>query len=77
MENRVFVVNSANLSTGIGLQVIEAAIMAEQGMKAAQIVEKIKEIQPFVRASFVVDTLTYLYRGGRCSGLAAMAGSTF
>lgn len=77
MENRVFVVNSANLSTGIGLQVIEAAIMAEQGMKAAEIVEKIKEIQPLVRASFVVDTLTYLYRGGRCSGLAAMAGSTF
>lgn len=77
MEDKVFVVDSTNLSTGIGLQIIEAAIMAEQGMKAEQIVERVKEMQPFVRASFVVDTLTYLHRGGRCSGLAAMAGSTF
>lgn len=76
VEDRVFVVNSANLSTGIGLQIIEAAIMAKQGMKAEDIVEKIKRLQPRVRASFVVDTLTYLHRGGRCSGLAAMAGGT-
>lgn len=75
-ENRIWVVNSANLSTGIGLQIIEAAIMAEQGMRAQAIVEKIKELQPQVRSSFVVDTLTYLHRGGRCSGLAALAGGT-
>lgn len=75
-EERVFVINSANLSTGIGLQVIEAAVMADQGMPAKEIVEKILVIQPLVRASFVVDTLTYLHRGGRCSGLAAMAGGT-
>ncbi len=76
VEDRVFIVDSANLSTGIGLQIIEAANMAKQGMCASQIVEKIKKMQPFVRSSFVVDTLTYLYRGGRCSGLAALAGST-
>ncbi len=76
VEDRVFVVDSASLSTGIGLQIIEAAVMAQQGIPAKQIVEKIKELQPMVRASFVVDTLTYLHRGGRCSGLAAMAGST-
>ena len=34
-----------------------------------------EELKPYVRASFVVDTLTYLYRGGRCSAVAAMAGS--
>ena len=77
MEDRVFVIDSTNLSTGIGLQIIEAAIMAEEGMTAKQIADKIKSMQPYVRASFVVDTLTYLHRGGRCSGLAAMAGSTF
>ena len=49
--------------------------MAEQGMAAKDIVARIKEMQPRVRASFVVDTLTYLHRGGRCSGLAALAGS--
>lgn len=75
-EDRVFVIDSRNLSTGIGLQIIEAAIMAERGNTAEEIVKHILEIQPFVRASFVVDTLTYLHRGGRCSGLAAMAGST-
>lgn len=76
-EDRVFVVNSANLSTGIGLQIIEAAVMVEKGLSAKVIVDRIKDLQPYVRASFVVDTLTYLHRGGRCSGLAAMAGGTF
>ncbi len=74
-EEKVFIVDSKSLSTGIGLQIIEAAIMAQQGMAAKDIVEKIKEMQPRVRASFVVDTLTYLHRGGRCSGLATLAGS--
>ncbi len=74
-EDRVFVIDSKNLSTGIGLQIIEAANMAKQGMNAKEIVDKIKNLQPHVRASFVVDTLTYLYRGGRCSGVSAIAGS--
>ena len=68
------VIDSANLSTGIGLLVIEAAEMAQQGKGAAEITARIEELKPLVRASFVVDTLTYLYRGGRCSGLAALAG---
>lgn len=73
-NNLVTVINSANLSTGIGLLVIEAAIMAKEGKNAREITEKIEELKPLVRASFVVDTLVYLHRGGRCSGLAAMAG---
>lgn len=73
-EKLITVIDSANLSTGIGLLVIEAATMAQNGKNAQDIVKKIEELKPFVRASFVVDTLTYLYRGGRCSGLAAMAG---
>ncbi len=74
-EDNVFVVDSNNLSTGIGLQVIEAAIMAQNGKSAGEIYEHIMDIQPRVRASFVVDTLTYLHRGGRCSSVAALAGS--
>ena len=73
-RKQVYVVNSASLSTGIGLLVLEAAIMAKEGMTAEQIVENIEALVPKVRASFVVDTLTYLHRGGRCSGLAALAG---
>ena len=74
--NKVTVIDSANLSTGIGLLVIEAALLAKQGCTAAQIKERIEELKPRVRASFVVDTLTYLHRGGRCTGLAALAGNT-
>lgn len=74
VEDKVRVIDSANLSTGIGLQVIEAACMARDGKTLDEIVAAIEEIKPRVRASFVVDILTYLHRGGRCSGLAALAG---
>lgn len=71
----VTVIDSANLSTGIGLLVIEAAVMAQAGKNAAEISAAMEILKPKVRASFVVDTLTYLYRGGRCNAVAAMAGS--
>lgn len=71
----VTIIDSENLSTGIGLLVTEAAILAEQGHTAAEITAAIKEIIPKVRASFVVDTLLYLWRGGRCNAVAALAGS--
>ena len=74
-EDRIIVVDSANLSTGIGLLVLEAARMALQGKTAEEIVAETERLKPKVRASFVVDTLTYLHRGGRCNGLEAMAGS--
>ena len=74
VEDRVFVVDSENLSTGNGLLVIEAAIMAKEGKRAKEIEAYVNEVKPRVKASFVVDTLTYLHRGGRCSGVAALAG---
>jgi DegV family protein with EDD domain len=72
---KVHVVDSMNLSTGIAHLVVEAAIMANSGKSAPEILARINELIPRVRASFVVDTLVYLYRGGRCSGLSAMVGS--
>ena len=73
-EDRIFVIDSENLSTGIGLLVIEAALMAKEGKSAREIAVAIEEMKPKVRASFVVDTLTYLHRGGRCGSVAALAG---
>lgn len=73
---RVFVVNSKNLSTGIGLQVMRAAEMAAAGMGAEEIVKEIEAARSKVQASFVVDTLTYLARGGRCSGATALLANT-
>ena len=75
-EDKVFVVDSRNLSSGIGLQILEAAELAEKGFSAGEIVENIKSIQHKVRSSFVVENLTFLHRGGRCSGVAAFAGNT-
>ena len=73
-EDSIHVIDSQNLSTGIGLLVVEAAVMAKEGKPANEIVQRMGELIPRVRASFVVDTLVYLHRGGRCSGLAAMTG---
>lgn len=73
-ESSIHVIDSQNLSTGIGLLVVEAAAMAKEGRTSEEIVKRMEELIPRVRASFVVDTLVYLHRGGRCSGLAAMAG---
>ena len=53
---------------------IQAAILASEGKTAAEITTAIEAIRPKVRASFVVDTLTYLHRGGRCGAVAALAG---
>ncbi|MCD8120541.1 MAG: DegV family protein [Lachnospiraceae bacterium] len=74
-EEKVHVVDSANLSTGIGLQVLRAANFAAKGASADEILKEMVRINPLVRASFVVDTLTYLRRGGRCSSVEALAGS--
>ncbi|MBQ6106160.1 MAG: DegV family protein [Lachnospiraceae bacterium] len=70
-----YVVDSMNLSTGVGLQVLRASDYAKQGMSAAEIAKKIEEDRGKVRASFCIDTLTYLHRGGRCSGVAALLGA--
>ncbi len=75
-QDKIAVINSANLSTGIGLMMLEAAEMAQKGCSKDEIAARMEEIRPRVRSSFVVDTLTYLHRGGRCSGAAALLGTT-
>lgn len=74
--DRIFVIDSQNLSTGIGLQVLRAAELAEQGLTAEEIVADIESKKENVRASFVIDTLTYLARGGRCTALTALMANT-
>lgn len=73
-EDEIHVIDSMNLSTGIGHLVVEAAVMARDGKTSDEIIAEINRLIPRVRASFVVDTLTFLHRGGRCSAVAALAG---
>ena len=75
-NGHMHIIDSANLSTGIGLLVIKAAEMAEEGKGASDIVKEIEALIPRVRASFVIDTLTYLSRGGRCSSVTALLAGT-
>ena len=67
--DNVFVIDSRSLSTGIALEVIYAAKLAKKGLKPQEIVEKVSARIPYVQASFVIQTLEYLHKGGRCSGL--------
>ena len=67
--DRLFVINSKNLSTGIGLQVLRAAELRDKGETAEKIVAEIESSRDRVRASFVVDTTVFLARGGRCTAI--------
>jgi DegV family protein with EDD domain len=74
-KERISIVDSLSLSSGTGLQVLEAADMADGGAGLAEITEHALTLRGRVQASFVVDTLKYLYMGGRCSRLASIVGS--
>jgi DegV family protein with EDD domain len=69
----VYVIDSRNLSTGIGLQVLRACELAQKGMAAEVIVSAITAMADKVDASFVPDKLEYLKMGGRCSAAAALS----
>ena len=68
MKN-VHIVDSLSLSTGISLLGIYAKELADAGEKPEEIVKKVEARIPYVQASFVVERLDYLYKGGRCSAL--------
>jgi DegV family protein with EDD domain len=67
----VYAVDSCNLSTGGGLLVVAAAEMAKNGTSAAEIAKTCEELTGKVDASFVIDSLEFLHKGGRCSAVAA------
>lgn len=67
----VYVVDTKNLSTGGGLLVLAACDMAAEGKNAKEIAEACAALAANVDASFVIDSLEFLHKGGRCSALAA------
>ncbi len=74
-EGKVCLIDSRNLSTGSGHLVLRAAELREQGLSAAEIQQKVQEDAGRVHSSFVVDSLQYLYMGGRCSAMENVVGS--
>lgn len=68
----VEVVDTRNLSTGSGLVVLHAAELARAGKSAKEIADECRALTAKVEASFVVDSIDYLHKGGRCSSVAAL-----
>ncbi len=69
----VYPIDSRNLSSGSGHLVMAAAEMAANGMETADIVAALEEMKARLDVSFVLQTLDYLKKGGRCSGVVALA----
>jgi DegV family protein with EDD domain len=72
---KVRVIDSRNLSTGTGLLVLRAAELRDRGCSADEIERELLAAVPRVRTSFVVDTLRYIYMGGRCTAVESFVGS--
>ena len=68
----VYVIDSRSLSTGTAISMLRAAKYREQGLSAAEITKRINAKINQVQASFILDNLTYLHRGGRCSSTAKL-----
>ena len=74
-DGHVEVFDSQNLSTGIGLLILKACKFRDQGDDVHEIVRKLNEIAPRVRSQFAIKTMEFLYKGGRCSGVAKLLGT--
>ena len=72
LDGKVVVIDSRSLSTGIGAQAIYAAKLCETETDFDKIVENIKQTVNKVQASFILDKLNYLHKGGRCSSVALL-----
>ena len=70
--NGVYPVDSRMLSTGVALLAIEAAGCRDKGMSAADIAAHLEKEKEKVETSFVLDTLEFMWKGGRCSGVTAL-----
>ncbi len=74
-EDKVFVVDSMNLSTGIGLLVLKACKYRDLKMSASEIAAKLEVDRNLVLSQFSIERMDYLYKGGRCSGMAKIFGT--
>ena len=68
----IYCIDSRALSAGVGLLVIEAAECRDRGMSAKEIYEHVSALVEKVDTSFILDTLEFMWKGGRCSGVAAL-----
>lgn len=68
----VYVVDSGNLTVGIGDLAVRAARAAREGKSAPEIVAELESLRDRMETSFVLDTLDYMKKGGRCGSVTAI-----
>lgn len=73
-EDRIFTINSNNLSSASGILAMKCCKLRDEGKSAEQIYNEVQKMAPRLVAMFAVETLDYLYKGGRCSGTARLIG---
>lgn len=74
-EGRVQIIDTQNLSSGGGLLALKACDFRDKGLSASEIKAEVDKLVPRVRSQFAIQTMEYLYKGGRCSALSMFLGS--
>ena len=74
VEGRIFILDSANLSSGTGLLVLKMCKLRDEGKSAKEIYDLVSPLAEKLSVQFVVDKLDYLHKGGRCSGASKIFG---
>ena len=74
-EDKIFIVDSKNLSSGIGLLLLKAAKDIKNGLSAKEVANNMEHNTDLVLSQFVIEKMDYLYKGGRCSGVAKFVGT--
>lgn len=72
---KVYCLDSQNLSSGEGLLVLKACKLRSEGKTFEEIIEEVERCVPLTRSQFCINTLQYMYYGGRCSGTTKLFGT--
>lgn len=73
--DKIYVVDSKNLSSGIGLLLLKASKDIQNGLSASEVAKRMEHNTSLVLSQFVIEKMDYLYKGGRCSGVAKFVGT--
>lgn len=76
-EGKVYVIDSKALSSGQGLLVLKACDLRDEGKSVEEIVDTCMQLRDYVNTSFVPDSLEYLHKGGRVSGMVKTVAGMF
>lgn len=74
-EEKIHIVDSMNLSTGIGLLLLKACKYRDENLSAKEIVDRLNQDSKRVLSQFAIEKMDYLHKGGRCSSIAKLFGT--